>query len=350
MFINEVKVLKRNGKNPFLAIKNRNNQKDGSGAQVQRIFSLYIYAKTIKAQFIYSKIEGIEVQHGDPFSSKEDLVNFLFNLNSEIENVVSSHSSTSRFNTGSKYSEIEMDSSFISIFFLIPVFRLLAPIFRKPILVTMNDCYKYSNLFPKSFKLLYPRKVNANHIQNGLIKLQIHIRMSTLSKQSDRYVPASFYLDWIDFIDSFCRSNGLKLSIGVHTDCDVRNLNLNLIKDNVTKSTLNYWKTIEILNEHGEFNFEILDNYQKLIDTLELTFKSIDFYTGLNPLESWRIMRNSNVLIISKSSFSFVGALLSPGSIIIGPKMSTKGRPNWIISDQLNSSSKRRFQKLLALH
>jgi hypothetical protein len=350
MFTSKDKVLRTKAKNTYLAITNQNNQKDGSGAQVQRVFSIYIYAKMIRAQFIYSKIEAMEVQHGDPFSSKEDLLNYLDKLNSEIENIVSNHASPSRFNTGSRYSEIKMDSNFISIFFVIPFLRLLAPILRKPMLLTMGDCYKFSNLFPKSFDHLYPSTFNENAIQNSLVKLQIHIRMSTLSKLSDRYVPASFYLDWIGFMDSFCRRNGLKLSIGVHTDCDITNLNLDLINGNVTESTLNYWKNIEILNQCGEFNFEILENYQVFIDALEQAFGNIDFYVGLDPLESWRIMQKSNVLIISKSSFSFVGALLSPGSIVIGPKMSTKGRSNWIICDQLNSSATRRIEKLLAPH
>ena len=47
--------------------------------------------------------------------------------------------------------------------------------------------------------------------------------------------------------------------------------------------------------------------------------KSIKIVTELNPLESWKLMQEADILVIGKSSFSFVGALLNQSARVISP-------------------------------
>jgi hypothetical protein len=57
--------------------------------------------------------------------------------------------------------------------------------------------------------------------------------------------------------------------------------------------------------------------------------ESIKIVTELNPLESWKLMQEADILVIGKSSFSFVGALLNQSAQVISPVGFYSGPRDW---------------------
>jgi hypothetical protein len=297
----------------------------------------------MRSTFIFSKIEKIEVQHGDSFKSSADLKEYISNLNQDIARIVECENVNLRFNKGSLFKQFEIRSNLLSLITVIPIVKLFASLFKKPVLIVLSDAYKFTNLFKRSYafmsELIPPSQIKDERAVN----LQLHVRMSTLSSKSDRFVSTEFYVNWIILIKSVCEMYGLRLEVGIHTDCDVSKVNQGLIDQNVSSSTISYWKMIGILNENSDFNDDILTNYKNLIAEIRKQVSALRFYSDLNPIKAWELMRKSTILIISRSSFSYVGALLATSSIIIGPRMSTRGQPRWIISDTVRFKVKRRF-------
>lgn len=333
----------------YLAIKNANELADGSGAQFQRILSVYAFSQSIRSSFILSKIKKIEVQHGDSFKSEAELEDFILELNQEIAKVVERENVNLRFIEGRPFIQFKIKSNLSSLFLVIPMIKLLASLFRKPILILLTDAYKFTNLFKKSYMFLSELVPPRRQQDAKVVNLQIHVRMSTLLSKSDRFISPKFYLDWITLIKSICEAHGLSLEVGIHTDCDVSEINYSLINQNVSSSTLSYWKAIGILSEDSNFNDDVLTNYNHLIAEIEKQVIALNYYLGVNPIKAWDLMRSSSILIISRSSFSYVGALLSTSSIILGPRMSTRGQANWIISDNINFMVKRKFKRQFKL-
>ena len=299
-----------------------------------------------RSAFLFSEFETIEVQHGDTFSTAQELSEYIKDLNKEISNTLSMKIIGSDTIDRNRFKTVTLNSNLISLLLLIPMIKLYAMVSRRAILVLLDNCYKFTNIFPNS--LLYVTKNKSiSNTESEIITLQIHIRMSTLSEISDRYIPSHFYLSWIDFIQQLCDKSRLGLRVGIHTDCDLSNINIDLINENLTSETSAYWRSIGVLDSEGEFNVKLLRIYDKLISQIKLKVNQVEIYSNLNPLESWKIMKEANIFIISRSSFSFVGALLASNSIIVGPRMSTLGPSSWIVTDKINFKSMKKLERRL---
>ncbi len=333
----------------YLAIKNANESSDGSGAQFQRILSIYAFSRSIRSTFIFSKIKKIEIQHGDSFKSSAELEDFIFNLNQEITKIVERENVNLRFIEGCPFTQFEIRSNFFSLIFVIPMIKLFVSLFRKPVLIVLTDAYKFTNFFKRSYTFMSELVPPLKQQDATVVNLQVHVRMSTLLPKSDRFISPNFYINWIALIKSICESHGLRLEVGIHTDCDVSKINHSLIDKNVSSSTLSYWKAIGILTENGDFNDDVLTNYNHLVSEIRKQVSALSFYLDLNPIKAWDLMRSSTILLISRSSFSYVGALLATSSIILGPRMSTGGQASWIISDYLRFMVRRKFKKQFKL-
>lgn len=336
-----------NDRAKFFAITNSNCNSDGAGAQLQRVFSVYCYAKAMRASFIFSKIEHLEVQHGDSFSSSVALRQFISDLNQKIDEILHLEPSLNFAHQQQNSKKISIKSNLMSLFLLMPLMKLYASLFRKHILVVLDECYKFTNLFPNVLLKINPKDHISEQDMSKEIDIQIHIRMSTLSHLSDRFVSTTYYLDWIQFVKSLCEVSSVPYKIGIHTDCDLAKLNLSLVNENLTIQTHSYWQSIGILDAGGNFNYDLLANYQELVNLIKAEVQKVEIFSGMNALESWEIMRKAHVLFTSRSSFSFVGALLASNTVIVAPRMTTSGPSTWIISDKISDKSKKKLKNRL---
>jgi hypothetical protein len=332
---------------PFFAISNSNYCSDGTGAQVQRIFSIYSYAKKLRALFIFTSITSIEVQHGDSFSSADELSQFISDLNKKIIKTLSLDSSSTSLHQRRNLKKIHLKSNVANLFLLIPLIKIYASLFHKPFMVMLDDCYKFTDSFPNTLLSINPIDQVIDKNMSREINIQIHIRMSTLSHLSDRYIPMSYYLDWIRFLKALFDSHSVQYTIGIHSDCDLAKINPNLVNENLTSQTFNYWQSIGILTKEGNFNYDLLRIYEQLIASIRSEVGQVEIFSALNPLESWEIMRKAHVLFISRSSFSYVGALLATNSVIVVPVMMAPGPSTWIVSNGISTSAQKKLKRKL---
>ena len=326
----------------YLQITNSNGQCDGTGAQVQRIISLAAYARFIRIKFAFYPISQIEIQHGDKFKSEGEVLEFLDKLNRFLSDIfVPMNGSEKKV---SKYSrEFYIKPNAFNLFFAIPIIGLFASLLKVNIRLFLSDAYAFTRIFPNSYLKIFEKYQIVGGLRSAQLDVQVHIRFSTISLQSDRHVPSAYYLEWLDFLREFASVNNFTIKLLIHTDCEVGEYNDVLITKYLTSETSAYWRAIGVTDENDNPKSSTITSYKALIEAIQIIYPDVVITNSLSPLSAWRIMSTSDIILTSKSSFSFVGALLAKSAIVISPDMEIKNPGCWIEGMPSSEHARQKF-------
>ena len=330
-----------------LRISNSNLNKDGTGAQVQRIFSIAAYSNRLNLDFVFEPIDSIEIQHGDGFESEEEIFNFIVKLNNTISNIFDSQNSFSTMEL-IKFRSFELKPSIFNLFVKIPLLSFLSKIFNLGIRIFLSDAYPFTRFFPDSYSLPINEEAISRSKEVDCLNVQIHVRHSTLSEKSNRHVSPEFFLGWINYMKKAAQDENLSFRLLVHTDCEIYDYDRGLLKNHLTPETENYWNDIGITDQSGELDLSTISLYKDLIERIRIICPDYQVIFGLDPVEAWSVMAKSDVILASKSSFSFIGALLSKAPIVVAPELEMKSPSHWIVGDYNIGYNADRFDRLFS--
>ena len=77
------------------------------------------------------------------------------------------------------------------------------------------------------------------------------------------------------------------------------------------------------------------------------SFKNISIVTGINPIDAWTMMQSADVLILARSTFSIIPALLIQDGTVISPIGFFRGPREWIYLDDSAELSLQNIRRII---
>ena len=111
--------------------------------------------------------------------------------------------------------------------------------------------------------------------------------------------------------------------IRVHTDTLERGMSWRPPKD-ISPDTMQHWESIGVLSTQGEVTGEYEDFTQKFS-----RFGKVEIVRDIDAIQAWKMMIESDILVIAKSSMSYVAALFRIAKPVIFARFWHTGMPNW---------------------
>jgi hypothetical protein len=281
---------------------------DGTGAQIQRLLSVRLLADFLDCNYLHSPITTVSVHPLDPFQTKGDLEKYLGNLNS-----------TFQFENSGLVSE---NASHVYISSLKPL-KLLQIALRilflnQNLIAHILETYPTSDVYPEMLTTATRFSTSFYksdyYVNAPLFDVVIHYRQGVggfaiyPGQNIPRQLPLEFYLKTLEVISQ----NHLPrpLQVCLLTDAPPMNLNYE-IQDfqlqnwvgtpNVTGTSM----TIQAMS------FEAFQSMEGI--NLEIIY-------GGDPIQAISIMSKARHLLISRSSLSYVSALLNHSGKIYYPE------------------------------
>ncbi len=303
---------------------NNHKSKDGIGAQVIRIIDVYSLSKHFKMGFVNSPILQFDSNPGDNLNTSEAKLNFLSELKNFLNLEEHSCKKTHRIRE-LNYSRVFRLSGTLRAYFILK--KLFCYFLNHHELLIINDPYRLTLRYPSIRKhfIWATRNLTMNANNDDIYRIHVHIRRGLISKDvlSNRFIPTSWYLSVLLPIQAILDSYKVNYEFTIHTD--VHKENIQWSPAGVSAESMMY------LQDGGnkmdkDSNFT-LDYEDFNISLSDLKVKKI--ITELNPLESWKLMQEADILVIGKSSFSFIGALLNQSAQVISPIGFYSGPSDW---------------------
>ena len=277
-----------------------NSKTDGTGAQLQRIFALYALSKRYRIGFKNSEITSVAIHPLDSFQSKAEIQKYINLLNC-------------KFNFPETNYELKnkKDVFYVNLNFrILLLLTLKSFILRSNIVLHVVTPYEIIDYCPNSYRVVpkYLPFVLDNNISklNEIKTIAIHYRSGVggmavqVGEKFPREIPITYYLEKVNRIVSNINS-GDDFKILVFTDAPL--------------TDLDYRPPI---NQHGLWSNSpgFKDGIMRVLgNDLSSAFRvygdKCTIIIGGNPLEAIELMSKSDYLIMGRSSFSYVAAILN---------------------------------------
>lgn len=289
-------------------------QKDGTGAQVQRIASVYSAATYLGLGFLHKDITQIDVNPGDGFKSEQQITNFLIRLNNILK----------RIDDGNKYNQ---DKKFLKDnlhFYLFLLYKILkTTITRKHYVIEIENCYNLVAARPDILETFGDsfRQSLFNDYLPGKQSFNLHLRSFNL-------VINNTFLDEVKGLVNILIKNNHIHELTIHTDISESNPQLDLIEKFTSNETKKYWfeKGFEPIKDQRILHSKILHGLIIYCETLGL---KVTLARDLDPIEFWVKTINSEYFIMGHSSLSFITAISSNQSKIFVPNSWPYKQSKW---------------------
>ncbi len=316
---------------------------DGPGAQVLRIIDSFSAAKYFNLGFVYIPIAHFERNPGDGL--KEDQkAQFLFDLDKFLN--LDRHSCTNLHEKKIiKLSRWHVLPSFTRWYFFFR--RILNWIRQRNELMIIPNIYMLTHKNPdirRTFVLTRVKK-QKNQSKKNPLHIHVHIRRAFIDEIFfDRVIPTSWYLSILITIQNLFEHNNVESIVTLHTDVSKQNEKWDA--SDISERTEEY-----ISENGGKFKREIpvKVNYEDFKETMS-AINNLRVVTNINPIEAWDLMAEADILILGKSTFSYVGALLCNPRIVISPQGFLGILSNWFSSNtkgELDSATIESLQELI---
>lgn len=278
------------------------NPKDGCGAQLQRILSIYALAKFLNLKYTHSEILDISTHALDPFQDDDSRKKFVSKLNSVF--FLNSDST------------VELQSMAIPVLNVrhLAIYLVRSIFSKKGFLLRIIEPYPVVDFCPPVLKFVPEvnlatggdksqlRKVIAMHYRYGVGGFaNYHGRNAT------RQLEYKYYLDCLSSKEVLLAP---KERIVMLTDAPIES-----IKFEPPVEQRSNW--IGTPNFDGRYISIQQSNVETFFTNAGF---AIEFIRGGDPLEAISLMANADVLIMGKSSLSYVAALLNKDGVIFFPK------------------------------
>lgn len=294
---------------------------DGTGAQLQRVFALYAACKMLHLPYLHSELQNLTITPLDPFQDEIALKSYLIRVNKEFKL------------PSSVGEEIDFDEVYkikILNYRVLIKYYMRAFMLREKYLLMVQNPFQLVEKFPTSFlhvqKYFHSLLPEAEK-RTGEKNIVIHVRRGSNGadllpgETTPRMLPNSYY---------FARINEIRMRYCERVD----NIELVVItdtpKEDFKYSPLEFqlplWSN-EPRFQHGGIEIRG-ENFREF----ELDFLSkFTVIHGGDPILALRQMQDADFLVMSRSSFSYVGAILnSKGKVFYPPNFWHRPMKKWI--------------------
>ena len=283
-------------------------KQDGTGAQIQRNLAIYALSKRLGASFVYTPIGSVAIHPLDPFQTLPEMNLFLQEVNFAFELP----------SCGSKH---DIRSLFLPSLTLRAYLKIvIQTLFRnQDVLIRMIEPYAFLDRMPHLYKLATNDLLNWKLIKTNSVneqigetpKLAIHYRQGVgglvvqFGEKYPREIPISYFLDFLN--------NHLNVSdfgsIDIFTDAPKSNMFFS-----PPQNQEKLWET------NPKFDGKSMEvTATDLSSFAKLTSDRAQFHIGGSPLEAIISMSNADVLVMGRSSLSYVAGLLNENGKIFYP-------------------------------
>lgn len=306
----------------FFGYDNQSAQ-DGSGAQVQRIFAIYSLSKFIGVRFAHQDIINIDFNPGDGINTYSQMQEYVGKLNSFLE-FLDDAKPTSPILKRMSFVYAFQYKWFNRIYFAYKDLQSL--VFKRDYLYLITNPYPFIEKYPQAYSHL---KVISPFSETGIprekISIQLHIGRAKVSENHmpERFTKDEWYLGILDEITAAITSAGKEYEILIHTDLTAERIWE--VPTGANEETLKYWNDSGIIDSKGRLELQDLSELSGFDN-----YKNLSIVSNIDPISAWRIMSDADFLLIGKSSFSFVGALLNRKGLVVSPYFWHKGPETWL--------------------
>ena len=295
---------------------------DGVGAQLQRIYSLYALARSLHVKYVHTPMEEVGYQGFLPLLTgtiEPDFAaryNAFFSLPSDefdLENC-------ERVRTMDQLDQATVER-----------YRKYAADAGRPVLLQGLSGYGYTDTHPECYRVVRTVSPYRNHRAGGPIRVCVHVRRGdNVPDRKDRryrWLPNEYYLRVCGAVVETLQKQDAPFIVRLHTEMPARNYTIHPGIPGL------YFRleqpSIVGPRDSALEDFDVLPNLETVLN-VEAREALDDFATA-------------DVLILSCSSFSYLGGLLNPhGQSSMHPGGIPHSRTGWsqtrgAISTPLNS-------------
>ena len=296
-----------------ITLANSSQQKDGYGAQIQRIFSIKALADSLGIHFKLNQLEFAERQMTQvllpPQMQQLEIIRFnefLVSLFPQSQFHIPKNSVIHQPKT--------LESLFRDLFT-----NIFATYSRKRFNVfSISDAYHflatdkdlYSNLEFNSGSLNIKKS-------ETILSVDIHLRLVNFTKSNERTIDPNFYFTSLDEIICYLELDNRPYRINIHSDFDLK-----LPEEpsfGVSPETLDYLKKIGLVDAAGNIDLETYENANKCKYKILNQYRNASLFMSTDPLHSLLSMANADFLVLSKSSYAFIAGVLNSSGKVFSP-------------------------------
>jgi len=297
--------------------------KDGSGAQVQRIFAIYSITKFVGVRFANQEIIEIDFNPGDGIETHAQMQEYVGRLNSFLLFLNDAQPSSPIIKRIS-FAHAFQYKWFNRIFFAYMKFQ--SKVVKRDYLYLISNPYPLIEKYPHVYShMKYISPFHKTRPRQETISIQLHIGRAKVSENhlSERFTGDEWYFRILDEITAAITSSGKEYEILIHTDLTAKKIWE--VPKGANQETIKYWSDSGIIDSQGRLELQDLSELSGFD-----SYKNLSIISGIDPISAWRIMSEADFLLIGKSSFSFVGALLNNKGLVISPKFWHRGPESWL--------------------
>jgi hypothetical protein len=294
---------------PYVALTYANDLAvDGGGAQLHRIYGIYAIARWLNLPYVHSPILRIQYQGLTALEDNSDLPDFESRWNQAFA-IPSDIDMPERY-TAHSMRDADPDR--------IKQLQVAANIRREFALIRILHPHSVTDRNPELYR--HVRAISPfPEVRSDLFRLAIHVRRGELfAIESGRMMPNSYYVSYaLAFIEAFQR-------LGIPFICE-------LYTEVVSKEFVLTQEHRGLLSSIGG-NRTMTPAMSQLEDFSVLP-NLVPFLNG-DPIETLRGMATADALILSRSSFSYVAAILNANGIIVYHPFWHRSLKDWVIGGE----------------
>jgi Uncharacterised nucleotidyltransferase len=297
---------------PEIAVTYDQGPTDGVGAQLQRIYGIYALSRSLHVKYVHTPLDRVGYQgllpllEGRTAANFADRYNAFFTLPSddfELEGCQRVRLENLTERTIERYRELTARTG-------------------RSVLLESPSAYGYTDRHPGSYLALRAVSPYRTYRATGPVRICIHLRRgdNVFARQDQRYrlLPNSYYLRTCETIVNALSTQNIHFVVRLHTEMPRRHYTLHpgiqgLYFDLVQPSTIDP-------NEFGLEDFEALPNLEIVLNA-EPKAALDDFATA-------------DVLILSLSSFGYLGGLLNTHGLIVYAPWWHAPLPDWLVASE----------------
>ena len=294
---------------------------DGVGAQIQRLLAIRSLAKNLKLPYLHTPISSVAIHPLDPYQTEEEMRLFVSELNHEF--FMESSPSIEAF----EKIRVEIQVLTFSKFFKAV---WLSCIKRKLVLISCVEPYGVSEFDPNIYRDIDSCLPNFIQVQTQDFNIAVHIRWGVgelaiqRGEKVSRQIEIEYFVELLQEILS--KNSSVAAQITIYTDAP-----LNDVEFSPPRAQRDLWANSSKFNEGimSVTGVDMLSQFSRLGVQLQIV-------RGGDPLLVIHKMAASNILITSRSSFSYVAAILNASHDVYYPsKFWHKPLPGWHIMKEI---------------
>jgi len=303
--------------------ENISAQKDGYGAQIQRIISIKSLANSVQQPFILNPLTEVEDQITQKTLSCEEKNEEISQFNFWLSNFLGSREeSINNFNK-----TIQINSPF-ELFYQSLRFSLPFRTKLFKIKFRLENAYFITNTNPDMYlSVIAPTTYDEDDF-NKTKKIHVHFRFVNFSINTFRSLDSDYYFKTLDGITAILDKSKTEYQIILHSDFNVPYDDSK--NRSITQMTKSHLFELRLIDSENNPDKKVLDLAFTLLNAIHDRYRNVEFSKSQTPLSSLQSMASADFLVLSKSSFAFVAGILNRKGDIYSPEYWINLPSSWI--------------------